>query len=247
MSRSKPCLPQHGWHFTRRTASCRPGSSAPRLSPTQASVASRRRPYHAPPRAVDRKHPRPNAPAGVRFWNGSAVSPGRPGVCVSPRRRAGNAGVDQRNLQWQLFGFHVAAEGGGATWSVNSRDYRLSPWSNDPVIDRPGEAFFVVDGTPSRSSLPSRACPAPLAPSSRRATAWDSRFTRLATATSSRSRPDRPSDDAVKNSRLRSPTGATAREGCGSTARWNGSSAPTATGPRHFITHYPRFRDDALT
>jgi len=43
------------------------------------------------------------------------------------------------------FGFHVAAEGGGFTWSRNSRDFQLTPWSNDPVIDRPGEAFYVKD------------------------------------------------------------------------------------------------------
>ena len=40
------------------------------------------------------------------------------------------------------FGFQVAAEGGGYTWSVNSRENQLTPWSNDPVTDRPGEAFL---------------------------------------------------------------------------------------------------------
>ena len=30
------------------------------------------------------------------------------------------------------FGFQVAAEGGGYTWSVNSRENQLTPWSNDP-------------------------------------------------------------------------------------------------------------------
>ncbi|MDI7863164.1 protein ndvB [Rhizobiaceae bacterium n13] len=43
------------------------------------------------------------------------------------------------------FGFHVSAEGAGFTWSRNSRDYQLTPWTNDPVINRPGEAFYVVD------------------------------------------------------------------------------------------------------
>ena len=43
------------------------------------------------------------------------------------------------------FGFHVAAEGGGTTWSVNSRENQLTPWSNDPVTDRPGEAFYLRD------------------------------------------------------------------------------------------------------
>ncbi len=43
------------------------------------------------------------------------------------------------------FGFQVAVEGGGYTWSVNSRENQLTPWSNDPVTDRPGEAIFVRD------------------------------------------------------------------------------------------------------
>ena len=43
------------------------------------------------------------------------------------------------------FGFQVGTEGGGYTWSVNSRENQLSPWSNDPVTDRPGEAFYLRD------------------------------------------------------------------------------------------------------
>ncbi|MBI2720242.1 MAG: glycosyl transferase [Rhizobiales bacterium] len=43
------------------------------------------------------------------------------------------------------FGFQVAAEGGGYSWSVNSRERQLTPWSNDPVTDRPGEAFYLRD------------------------------------------------------------------------------------------------------
>ncbi len=43
------------------------------------------------------------------------------------------------------FGFHVSAEGAGFSWSTNSRDYQLTPWSNDPVINRSGEAFYVAD------------------------------------------------------------------------------------------------------
>ncbi len=43
------------------------------------------------------------------------------------------------------FGFQAAAEGSGYTWSLNSREYQLTPWSNDPVVDRPGEAFYLRD------------------------------------------------------------------------------------------------------
>ncbi len=45
----------------------------------------------------------------------------------------------------ERFGFHVSTEGAGFTWSVNSRDYQLTPWSNDAVINRPGEALYLTD------------------------------------------------------------------------------------------------------
>ena len=43
------------------------------------------------------------------------------------------------------FGFQVAAEGGGFTWALNSRENQLTPWSNDPVTDRPGEVLYLRD------------------------------------------------------------------------------------------------------
>ncbi|MEX2532339.1 MAG: glucoamylase family protein [Nitriliruptoraceae bacterium] len=43
------------------------------------------------------------------------------------------------------FGFQVSALGSGYTWSSNSRENKLTPWSNDPVGDGPGEAFYIRD------------------------------------------------------------------------------------------------------
>ena len=43
------------------------------------------------------------------------------------------------------FGFQVSTEGSGCTWSGNSRENRLTPWSNDPVEDRSGEILYVRD------------------------------------------------------------------------------------------------------
>src|SRR5690606_4546238 len=45
----------------------------------------------------------------------------------------------------ETFGFHTSSEGASWTWSRNSRDFQLTPWSNDPVTDRPGEAFYIRD------------------------------------------------------------------------------------------------------
>jgi cyclic beta-1,2-glucan synthetase len=43
------------------------------------------------------------------------------------------------------FGFQVSAEGSGFTWSINSQQNQLTPWSNDPVGDRTGEAIYLRD------------------------------------------------------------------------------------------------------
>jgi cyclic beta-1,2-glucan synthetase len=43
------------------------------------------------------------------------------------------------------FGFQAAAEGSGTAWAGNSRENQLTPWSNDPVTNRPGEAFYLHD------------------------------------------------------------------------------------------------------
>ncbi len=43
------------------------------------------------------------------------------------------------------FGFQVSESGSGFTWAANSRENQLTPWSNDPVSDPPGEALFVRD------------------------------------------------------------------------------------------------------
>ena len=43
------------------------------------------------------------------------------------------------------FGFQTSVEGGGFTWSINSQQNQLTPWSNDPVTDRPGEVIYIRD------------------------------------------------------------------------------------------------------
>ncbi len=43
------------------------------------------------------------------------------------------------------FGFLVSESGSGQTWSMNSHENQLTPWSNDPVTDPPGEAIYIRD------------------------------------------------------------------------------------------------------
>ena len=41
------------------------------------------------------------------------------------------------------FGFHTSSEGASFTWSRNSRDFQITPWTNDAVVNRPGEAIYI--------------------------------------------------------------------------------------------------------
>jgi cyclic beta-1,2-glucan synthetase len=43
------------------------------------------------------------------------------------------------------FGFIVSESGSGFTWSLNSHENQLTPWSNDHVTDTTGEAIYVRD------------------------------------------------------------------------------------------------------
>ncbi len=43
------------------------------------------------------------------------------------------------------FGFLVTESGAGYTWHENSRENKLTAWSNDPVSDTPGEVIYLSD------------------------------------------------------------------------------------------------------
>jgi len=52
------------------------------------------------------------------------------------------------------FGFQVSSTGSSSTWAENSRENRLTPWSNDPVSDPTGEAFYIRDESTSEVFSP---------------------------------------------------------------------------------------------
>ncbi len=43
------------------------------------------------------------------------------------------------------FGTIVSESGPSCTWSENAHEFRLTPWTNDPVSDSSGEAFYLRD------------------------------------------------------------------------------------------------------
>ncbi|WP_134724814.1 GH36-type glycosyl hydrolase domain-containing protein [Paracoccus luteus] len=90
--------------------------------------------------------PLPPSTSALQFWNGfGGFAPdGREYVLRLTRDR-------QTPHPWinvvarEDFGFHVSAEGAAFGWAVNSRDYQITPWSNDPVSNPPGEAILIHD------------------------------------------------------------------------------------------------------
>ena len=52
------------------------------------------------------------------------------------------------------FGTILSGSGSATTWCGNSRENRLTPFANDPVVDRGGEAIFVRDDDTGRAWCP---------------------------------------------------------------------------------------------
>ncbi|MEJ7914408.1 MAG: cyclic beta 1-2 glucan synthetase, partial [Chitinophagaceae bacterium] len=44
-----------------------------------------------------------------------------------------------------VFGSVLSESGSAYTWAINAHEYRLTPWSDDPVSDIGGEAFYIRD------------------------------------------------------------------------------------------------------
>ncbi|MFZ3372286.1 MAG: glucoamylase family protein [Desulfitobacteriaceae bacterium] len=57
------------------------------------------------------------------------------------------------------FGFQVSESGSGYSWSLNSRENKLTPWSNDPVQDFSGEILYLRDESTGQVWSPT---PAPI-------------------------------------------------------------------------------------
>jgi cellobiose phosphorylase len=58
------------------------------------------------------------------------------------------------------FGSVVSESGQAYSWSENAHEFRLTPWENDPVSDRGGEAFYIRDEESGAAWSPT-ALPAP--------------------------------------------------------------------------------------
>ncbi|HZY90673.1 MAG TPA: glucoamylase family protein, partial [Gemmataceae bacterium] len=96
--------------------------------------------------------PPPNGTDRMAAWRRAKAAP--PGVTLPPAPWC-NVIANPR------FGFLVSEAGGGYTWAANSQMNRLTPWSNDPVSDPPGEAVYLRDEATGEFWTPT---PLPLGP-----------------------------------------------------------------------------------
>jgi cellobiose phosphorylase len=131
------------------------GASAPRLVEDAAVPSARRTPRARVPKPEDA----PVRREKLLFDNGYGgfSADGREYVVrVGPAALAGAADGVLPPMPWSNvvandgFGFLVTESGAGCTWSGNSRQNKLTPWSNDPVVDPHGEALYLRDHASGR-------------------------------------------------------------------------------------------------
>jgi cellobiose phosphorylase len=90
-------------------------------------------------------------PEGLRFWNGQGgfTADGREYVIVVDGTARGGPALPPAPWTNVLanpgFGCLVTEAGLGYSWAGNSQMNRLTPWSNDPASDPPGEVIYLRD------------------------------------------------------------------------------------------------------
>jgi cyclic beta-1,2-glucan synthetase len=97
------------------------------------------------------KLPSPRSDEALQFFNGYGgfSADGREYVIRVGRDMAGHLCLPP--MPWtnvlanERFGCIVSEKGAATTWSGNSREHRLTPWRNDPIVDPHDEAFYIRD------------------------------------------------------------------------------------------------------
>jgi cyclic beta-1,2-glucan synthetase len=100
------------------------------------------------PRLPSQTYPEPTvAPPELTFFNGLGGfhQGGREYVILLGAEQWTPAPWSNIVANQKQFGFQVTESGAGYTWSVNSRENRLTPWSNDAISDPPGEIVYLRD------------------------------------------------------------------------------------------------------
>jgi cellobiose phosphorylase len=120
------------------------GSLADQMKPRSALESSV--PTLTPSRSVNRDAPRALDPRETIFHNGIGGFTRDGHEYVITLDRGQETPAPWVNvLANPTFGTVVSESGSAYTWVENSHEFRLTPWSNDPVQDTTGEAFYIRD------------------------------------------------------------------------------------------------------
>lgn len=104
----------------------------------------------AKPRAYRRPPFKPPAPAfredKLKYFNGYGGFDEKNREYVLRLKAGGNTPAPWINvIANDRFGFTVSESGGGYTWAENSRENKLTPWTNDALYDDPHEVIYLKD------------------------------------------------------------------------------------------------------
>lgn len=106
-----------------------------------------------PPEEEDEGQPEAPAPLQVRSpWGGFSAD----GTGYEIRLPAGQTTPAPwaNVVAGEAVGFVVTEAGGGFTWAGDAGEFRLTPWSNDPLLDPPGEQILLTDLDTGRTWSP---------------------------------------------------------------------------------------------
>ena len=97
----------------------------------------------SPPAKTDTSTP---PPTGLEYWNGiGGFAENGQEYRIRVRRPYLPPMPWSHVVANQKFGFLLTESGGGYTWFGNSRENKLSTWSNDPISDPAAELLYVQD------------------------------------------------------------------------------------------------------
>lgn len=122
-----------------------------RFETTDEEQAEEKSPQFLPLRSSSTTHPEPEAPQ-LLFYNGYGGFTKKGDEYVIHI----NTNTETQHLEFPPapwinvlanpeFGCITSENGSGYSWSQNCRENRLTPWSNDVVVDPPGDVIYVRD------------------------------------------------------------------------------------------------------
>lgn len=85
-------------------------------------------------------------PKDLSFFNGTGgFTPSGDEYKIITDKKKGTPAPWANIIANPILGTVISESGSAYTWAINAHEYRITPWSNDPVSDIGGEAFYLRD------------------------------------------------------------------------------------------------------